>query len=92
MASMLNNQGPGLADQHPWKQPTGPGANAKKPALDLVKRQSVGQMWNDLRDADEQPTQGVLASIELNEKYMHAMSGDPSRVSIEQLVKPLEIF
>lgn len=37
-------------------------------------------------------TQGVLASITLNEKYMNAMSGDPTRVTIEQLVKPLELF
>ena len=49
-------------------------------------------MWNDLRDADDQPTQGVLASIQLNEKYMNVISGDPSRVAIEHLVKPLEIF
>ena len=60
-------------------------------ALELTKRQS-SQMWTDLRDGDDQPTQGVLASIQLNEKYMNAMSGDPSRVDIEHLVKPLEIF
>ena len=31
MASM--NQGPGLSDHHPWKQPTGPGALPKKSPL-----------------------------------------------------------
>jgi len=49
-------------------------------------------MWTEYKDADDQQTQGILASITLNEKYMNAMSGDPSRVSIEQLVKPLELF
>ena len=48
-------------------------------------------MWTDLNPIDE-ITQGVLASIPLNAKYMNAMAGDPSRVAIEQLVKPLEIF
>ena len=49
-------------------------------------------MWTEYKDEGEQPTQGVLASITLNEKYMNSMAGDPTRVSIEQLVKPLEIF
>ena len=59
-------------------------------SLELVKRQS-SQMWTDLNPIDE-ITQGVISSIQLNAKYMNAMAGDPSRVAIEQLVKPLEIF
>ncbi len=59
--------------------------------MDLAKRQT-SQMWTDIRDVDEGQAQGVMASIQLNEKYMNAMSGDPGRVAIENLVKPLEFF
>lgn len=64
--------------------------SANKATLDLNRQTS--QHWADMMDADENHPQGVLGSITLNEKYMNAMAGDPSRVSIEQLVKPLEMF
>jgi len=63
----------------------------KTASLDLSKRQS-SQMWSEMRDADENQAQGVLASIQLNEKYLNAMAGDPAKVCIDQLVKPLEFF
>ena len=59
--------------------------------LELIKRQS-SHMWDELRDLDEPIVQGVLCSIQLNEKYMNAMPGDPTKVAVEQLVKPLEFF
>ena len=63
------------------------GSSQKQPSLqktqsfDLLKRQS--SQWTDMGDPDEPQAQGVLSSIQLNEKYMNAMAGDPSRVTIE---------
>lgn len=49
-------------------------------------------MWNELRENDEGDTQGVVSSVWLSEKYMNVMSGDPHKVSVKNLVKPLEFF
>jgi hypothetical protein len=72
----------------------------KKSQSDIgLQRQQSSSAWKgaadyDLQNLDGEEIEGVYGlkhqTHDLNERYLHCMSGDPSRIPIESLVKPLE--